>query len=111
MRTLSARLLPAALVILLLGFGRGRNSSSCDCPERQKGISYATWTRGLYSSPDSDLSLVHLAETGANWISLIVTCYQNNLSSTQILAAESMSTDADLIHVIKQAHALGLKVM
>jgi hypothetical protein len=79
--------------------------------ERQKGISYACWLPGLYSLPESDVSLTYLAETGASWISLIVTCYQETLGSTQILANESTPTDDDLIHVLGQAHALGLKVM
>ncbi len=79
--------------------------------EKQRGISYACWWPGLYSLPDSDISLTHLTETGANWISLIVTCYQDNLESTQISAAESTPTDDDLIHVLDMAHALGLKVM
>jgi hypothetical protein len=80
-------------------------------PEKQNGMSYACWWQGLYSLPDSDISLAHLAETGADWISLIVTCYQDNLGSTQISADESTPTDEDLIHVLNQAHALGLKVM
>src|SRR4030042_277436 len=79
--------------------------------EKQKGISYACWWPGLYSLPDSDISLAHLAETGANWISLIVTCYQENLESVRISAGESPPADEDLIHAIGQAHSLGLKVM
>ncbi len=79
--------------------------------EKQKGISYACWDQELYSLPDSDVSLAHLTETGANWISLIVTCYQDNLGSTRISAGESTPTDADLIHALGQAYALGLKVM
>jgi hypothetical protein len=80
-------------------------------PTIQKGISYACWWPGLYSLPDSDFSLAHLIETGANWISLIVTCYQDSLESTQIFTGESTPTDDDLIHVLDAAHALGLKVM
>ena len=79
--------------------------------EKQNGIAYACWWPGLYSLPDSDVSLSQLAETGADWISLIVTCYQENLGSTQIAATASTPTDDDLIHVISQAHTLGLKVM
>ena len=109
--TSAAKFLPAAVIILLFGFGGGRKGGSYNGPERQKGMSYAAWAPGVYSAPDSDLSLVHLAETGANWISLIVTCYQNNLSSTRISATAGTPTDADLTHVIQQAHALGLKVM
>jgi hypothetical protein len=80
-------------------------------PEKQKGISYACWWPGLYSLPDSDLSLAHLAETGADWISLIVTCYQDSLGSTRVAANESTPTDNDLVRAIGRAHALGLKVM
>ncbi|HUU38043.1 MAG TPA: hypothetical protein VMW46_07565, partial [Candidatus Desulfaltia sp.] len=79
--------------------------------EKQNGISYACWWPGLYSLPDSDISLSQLAETGAGWISLIVTCYQENLGSTQIFAGESTPTDDDLIYVLGRAHTLGLKVM
>ncbi len=79
--------------------------------EKQNGIAFACWWPGLYSLPDSDISLSRLAETGADWISLIVTCYQENLGSTQIFASASTPTDDDLIHVLSQAHALGLKVM
>lgn len=78
---------------------------------KQRGISYACWWPGLYSLPDSDLSLAHLTETGANWISLIVTRYQTGLGSTEIFAAESTPTDEDLVHALGQAHTLGLKVM
>jgi len=74
-------------------------------------MSYSCWWPGLYSLPESDISLAHLTETAANWIGLIVTCYQDNLESTQISANESTPSDEDLIHVIGQAHALGLKVM
>jgi hypothetical protein len=80
-------------------------------PELQKGISYACYWPECYSNPDSDLSLAHLAETGAGWISLIVGHYQENIGSTEISATESTPTDASLIHAINQAHSLGLKVM
>lgn len=77
----------------------------------QKGISYAAWSWGLYSLPQSDISLAHLADTGANWIALIVTCYQDNIGSTAIYATEQTPTDMDLIHALNRAHSLGLKVM
>ena len=40
----------------------------------QKGIVYATWWHGEYSSPESDQTLVKaIKPTGANWISIVVT--------------------------------------
>jgi len=84
---------------------------SAEAP-RQKGISYAAWWSGEYSHPESDDSLQLLASTGANWIALIVTGHQASHTATTIdFAAVSTPTDADLAHVIRQAHRLGLKVM
>jgi len=79
--------------------------------QKQEGIAYASWWPGEYLHPDADLALTHVADTGANWISLLVTQYQDNVSSTTICSTTGTPTDADLIHVIAQAHSLGLKVM
>jgi len=100
-----------ALMMWCLPGCSGTQVTLTAAPEIQKGISYACWWPGLYSLPDSDVSLAHLAETGADWISLIVTGYQDNLKSLQISANASTPTDSDLIHVLNQAHSLGLKVM
>ncbi len=99
----------AALIFILVAVcgSQGDRPSS----RLQKGISYAAWGRGLYSLPESDISLAHLAETGANWIALIVTCYQDGIGSTAIFSSETTPTDSDLIHAINRAHSLGLKVM
>jgi hypothetical protein len=78
----------------------------------QRGISYVAYEPGLYSSAESDQSLTTLAATGANWISLIVTCYQDTISSTTISCPPAMTpSDSDLIHVIQKARSLNLKVM
>ncbi len=100
-------------VLLMLSFlcCSGPQVTLSATQQKQNGIAYACWWPGLYSLPDSDISLFQLAETGAGWISLIVTRYQENLGSTRIFAAESTPTDGDLVHVLGRAHALGLKVM
>jgi hypothetical protein len=105
------KLLLAISVVFLFGSSKNQNEMLRAGLEKQKGLSYACWAPGIYSDPASDVSLAHLAETGANWIALIVTCYQDILSSTRISATEGTPTDEDLIHVIRQAHNLGLKVM
>jgi hypothetical protein len=78
-----------------------------------RGISYVAYWRDLYSSPQSDQSLALLAATGANSVSIIVTCYQETITSTEILCLTDSQTptDDDLRHVIAQAHQLGLAVM
>jgi hypothetical protein len=78
---------------------------------KQKGMSYAAWWPGVYSSPDSDKALSELREDGADWLSLTVTRYQDTITSTTIYSAPATPTDDDLAHVIHQAHSLGMKVM
>lgn len=78
----------------------------------EKGITFVTWTENGYRNQESDESLSNLAATGANWIALVVTGYQETASSTVITRAPSLTpADADLIHVIDFAHSLGLKVL
>jgi hypothetical protein len=78
----------------------------------QKGMSYAAWWSGEYAAPDAHLSLQNLTLTGADWIGLIVTGFQDNVSSTTIsFTTPATPTDADMAHVIDGAHELGLKVM
>lgn len=74
-------------------------------------MSYACWSPGLFSDPDAGLAIENLSRTGAGWIALVVTCYQDNLGSLSIAANDSTPTDADLAHAARTAHALGLKVM
>ena len=81
-------------------------------PNFQKGMSYATWWQGQYSTPEADQTLDELAATGAEWIALIVTCYQETYLDTEITCdLPRTPTDGDLAHVIQSAHNLGLKVM
>lgn len=46
-----------------------------------------------------------------NWISLIVTRYQDTIESTTIYTTTATPADGDLVHVINQAHSLGMNVM
>jgi hypothetical protein len=78
----------------------------------QKGISYSAWWAGEYTQPGANLSMDALVSTGANWISLIVTAYQDTYASTTIdRTGLHTPTDDDLVYAIEQAHNRGLKVM
>lgn len=79
-----------------------------------KGISYESWRQGEFASAASDQTLNEIVlPSGANWIAVIVKCYQDMLTSTEIDCEndERTATDDDLRHVIEQAHELGLQVM
>ncbi len=77
----------------------------------QKGIGYVTWSSDAYQSPESDESLKRLKETGADWASVLVTWYQSNCWSTDISRAANTPSDESVVHAIRKAHELGLKVM
>lgn len=77
----------------------------------QKGISYFSLVADAFSQPSADLALAQLSATGANWISLIVTQYQDDTASNRIEFFPQAPTDEDVRHVIARAHLLGLKVM
>lgn len=82
-------------------------------PAFQKGVVYAAFYAGQYSDPESDQVLSDgVVSLGADWVSLVVTCYQDTITSVQITCGQDATpTDGDLIHVITTAHRLGLKVM
>lgn len=79
----------------------------------RKGVSFAAWWQGEYTTSTADQVLAELLPAdGVEWISLIVTCYQPTLTSTTIdCTLPRTPTDSDLIHVIQTAHARGLKVL
>jgi len=103
-------LLLAVLIPSLLFLDTGK-TRAVSAEGIQKGMSFAAWWPGLYSSPEADQALAELKDDGANWISLIVTRYQDTIASTTIYASPGTPTNDDLVHVINQAHSLGMMVM
>lgn len=81
-----------------------------------KGVSYVSYEWGdlpNFASAESDQTLAHVAvPSGANWLAVIVTCFQQNKTATEIdCSNDRTATDDDLRHVIQQAHDEGLSVM
>jgi len=79
----------------------------------QKGIAFTAWSRGVYSLPDTKMVLAdQIVPIGANWIALIVQCYQETVLSMEIdCQSDSVPSDDELLSVIQIAHADGLRVM
>ena len=99
-----------SMIASLLVFDIGE-SQATPLEPKQKGMTIAAWWPGEYSTPDADQALAELKEDGPNWLALIVTRYQDTYNSTTIYSAPGTPTDDDLVHVINQAHSLGMKVM
>lgn len=88
--------------------------ASLDATPFKKGVAFTSWRPGEYSSQHSDETLsTVIAPLGVDWISLLVTCYQATVTSTEINCTPETSapTDDDLRHVIRFAHSLRIQVM
>ncbi|MBD3379588.1 MAG: hypothetical protein GF408_03895 [Candidatus Omnitrophica bacterium] len=79
--------------------------------EFQKGMGYVTWSVDAYEQPTSDESLEKLAGTGCNYVSILVTWYQTNCWSGDIRRKANTPSDESLVHAIRKAKELGMKVM
>lgn len=79
--------------------------------EWQKGMCYATWNSGRYSSGSSNASLREMANAGVKWVAIVTTWYQQKCSTNRIFPNENTPSDDSIIHAIKAAHSLGMKVM
>lgn len=84
----------------------------------QRGVTFADWKAfeaqraGLYEPTRTATSLQNLAKTGANWISLVVACGQENEAATVVTCRQPhTATDAELRPVVDLAHRMGLRVM
>ncbi len=79
--------------------------------EFQKGMGYCTWSKDSYANEASDQALAEVKEIGANYVSILVTWYQTNCWSGDIQKKVNTPSDEALIHAIKRAHEVGMKVM
>lgn len=79
--------------------------------EYQRGIAYVAVTRDEYQSEKSKQALDELFATGANYISILVTWYQDDVTSLKIAQTKTTPSDEDLKFVIDYAHAHGVKVL
>ncbi len=78
----------------------------------QKGVAFTGYSRYSYVGEGPRQALREIAAVNAEWISLLVTAYQDTVASTEIdLFGEGTPTDASVADIIGYAHELGLKVM
>ncbi len=79
--------------------------------EFQKGMCYVTWSKNQYASAASDESLAELANTGTEWVAVVVTWYQESCQATKIFPSAKAPSDDSVRHAIETIHSLGMKVM
>ncbi|MEI7425954.1 MAG: hypothetical protein WCK16_03475 [Candidatus Moraniibacteriota bacterium] len=71
-------------LVTLFSFGMASLSSSAVLDKEFKGITYTSYTKDGYCSPESDQKIKNLNTTGANYVAFVTTFYQDNLSSNEI---------------------------
>ncbi|MEU6352674.1 glycoside hydrolase TIM-barrel-like domain-containing protein [Streptomyces sp. NPDC047072] len=76
-----------------------------------RGITLPAWNRTDYDSPAAARYLRDIRATGAQWITLTPTWYQNRVTDTSMHRTEETASDASMRRITARAHALGLKVM
>lgn len=87
-----------------------QNSKADNTTQFQQGIAFNGWWHDAYLQPEADLSLDRLTTTGADWVSLLVVQFQDNIDSTTIFANDFTASDASLAHAVADAQTRGLKV-
>jgi hypothetical protein len=108
-RTAVAAALTAAFVVLT---ACARTPAPATPQEFQKGVAYTGYAADAYDGTGPRLSLDRVKGTGAAWITLLVTGYQESIHTTAIgFTGPATPTDASLQRIIQYAHGIGLKVM
>jgi hypothetical protein len=79
---------------------------------KYKGVAYLSYAPNEYASAGSNLSLNALKNTGANYVSVLVTQYLSNSTSNAIFPDPNRTpTDASVIDAINDIHARGMGVL
>jgi len=79
-----------------------------------RGITFESWWNGEFATVGAEQTLSQIVvPTGADWIAVVVKCFQATRSATEIrcMTDDATATDDELRHIINHAHSLGLKVM
>lgn len=105
------RVRPALAVVFVFALLSPATASSAQTTDLQDGISFTAWWNDLYDGRPPEESMANLADTGAGWVSILVTWYQETARTTRIRPTENTPTDAGVTHMIQTAHDLGLSVM
>eukprot|EP01017_Pseudomicrothorax_dubius_P005790 TRINITY_DN1153_c0_g1_i4.p1 TRINITY_DN1153_c0_g1~~TRINITY_DN1153_c0_g1_i4.p1 ORF type:complete len:381 (+),score=81.58 TRINITY_DN1153_c0_g1_i4:65-1207(+) len=98
--------------------------SSASALLEQKGVTFVSGKycpNVTFGEEDARLSLREISRTGANWVAIVVTWYQDWTNSTDIYPLYDpvqasyytfvSEKDEDVISIIEYAHELGLSVM
>ena len=108
------KIIPVIIILLIAAIVIGPKflkKSKPGEPVFQKGMVYVTWSENGYNTGESDTSMTEVKNLGSDWISILVTWYQTNSWSTDIRRTSKTPSDESVVHAIRKAHELGMKVV
>ncbi|MGY4707465.1 glycoside hydrolase family 113 [Candidatus Bipolaricaulota sp. J31] len=78
-----------------------------------EGMNVAAWWHGRYGTPEAHESLRELRDVGAEWVAIVVTCYQESVDSPVIRCLETTRSPSlpEVRGLIRTARSLGFKVL
>lgn len=98
-------------VFLIISYPATATTPEIESPGFQKGMCFTTWDKDSMGSTLSDRSLEMLKNMGVEYVQINVTLYQDQVDSTTIKATDLTPSEDSIIHAIRAAHKLGLRVM
>jgi uncharacterized protein (TIGR03437 family) len=103
----AARLVAICAAVLSQAVAMAQSKSGFE----YNGIIHVSWQPNEYTNAAGAPSREALAATHANWAAVLVTWYQDNISSTTIAANNTTPSDNALVQAIRDLHSKNLKVM
>jgi len=77
----------------------------------QKGMTLADWGANGYNPKTTENRLDQFKKSGVEWVTLLQTWMQSDISSNQVLPGRSTVPDANLLHAIRYARSIGMQVL
>lgn len=78
----------------------------------QRGFTLVSWWHDSYLQPQTAESLRQMKMDGCEWVSILVTWYQDDIHATAMYPSDqSTPTDEAIIQAINTAHSLGMNVV
>lgn len=101
----------AALALAVLAVAGCSGAPPVTAPEQQRGFALPTFDRSGYDGPAIEVLLREIAGTGATWVALTPTWYQDAPDSGGPAPTSRTASDEGVEAAAASAHRLGLKVL
>jgi hypothetical protein len=104
----------AGLLVAACGGGThrvGRPEPGRRLPDQQRGFALPAWNVDDYDSPAAPAYLKAIAATGARWVQINPTWYQDRADDPAMHRTDQTASDASVRSIIARAHGQGLKVL